>query len=184
MSASTALTNLPAALGIGVSAAAFIGNAHDLSLAATVSATRGSCSLSVMMACVRELTAASANVLRQRADQARSTQSEEEPRESPRAAARTFLELARANRFAEASRLLDLPKLNEGRGAELARRFKAVLDRHLWIDLEKVSATETGDLNDGLAVTLEQLGMRVVESAGTTFAFPTRSVHLAPPKTR
>jgi MscS family membrane protein len=70
----------------------------------------------------------------------------------------TFLELAREQRFAEAGRLLDVTKADEGRRAELARRLKAVLDRRLWIDLEKVSAAETGDLTDGLSPNLEQLG--------------------------
>jgi MscS family membrane protein len=83
---------------------------------------------------------------------------EEAKRESPRAAVQTFLELARAQRFAEAGRLLDLAKLEQSRRAELARRLKAVLDRRLWLDLEKVSAAEAGDVNDGLAPDLEQLG--------------------------
>ena len=83
---------------------------------------------------------------------------EEAKRESPRAAVETFLELTRAQRFAEAGRLLDVTKLEESRRAELARRLKAVLDRRLWLDLEKVSAAEAGDLSDGLAPNLEQLG--------------------------
>jgi MscS family membrane protein len=85
-------------------------------------------------------------------------QPEETKRESPRGAVETFLELAREQRFAEAGRLLDITKADEGKRAELARRLKAVLDRRLWIDLEKVSAAETGDLTDGLSPNLEQLG--------------------------
>lgn len=85
-------------------------------------------------------------------------QPEEAQRQSPRAAVQAFLELARAGRFAEASRALDVPKSAEGARAELARRLKAVLDRRLWIDLEKVSSVDTGDLNDGLSANLEQLG--------------------------
>jgi MscS family membrane protein len=86
-------------------------------------------------------------------------QPEEARRESPRGAVETFLELAREQSFAEAGRLLDVAKTDESRRAELARRLKAVLDRRLWIDLEKVSAAETGDLNDGLSPNLEQLGI-------------------------
>lgn len=85
-------------------------------------------------------------------------QAEEAQRKSPRAAVEEFLELARAGRFVEASRLLDAPKANEAQRAQLARRLKAVLDRRLWIDLEKVSAADTGDRNDGLSPNLEQIG--------------------------
>jgi MscS family membrane protein len=89
---------------------------------------------------------------------AANTPDEEAKRESPRAAVETFLALARAQRFAAAGQLLGVTKAEEGRRAELARRLKAVLDRRLWIDLEKVSAAEAGDLNDGLSPNLEQLG--------------------------
>ena len=85
-------------------------------------------------------------------------QPDEAQRQSPRAAVQSFLELSRAGRFAEAGRFLDVLKSDEGDRAGLARRLKAVLDRRLWIDLEKVSAADTGDLNDGLSANLEQLG--------------------------
>jgi MscS family membrane protein len=71
---------------------------------------------------------------------------------------KAFLDLARAGRFADASRLLEVPKAEQGRRDELAKRLKAVLDRRLWIDLDKVSAVDAGELSDGLAPNLEQLG--------------------------
>jgi MscS family membrane protein len=89
---------------------------------------------------------------------AQEAQLEEIQRESPRAAVQTFLELAQAQRYAEASRFLDVPKSAEGRRAELARRLKAVLDRRLALDLEKLSAADTGEREDGLSANLEQLG--------------------------
>jgi MscS family membrane protein len=79
--------------------------------------------------------------------------------ESPRAAVEAYLTLSRAARFAEAARYLDLPAGSEGEGATLARQFKAVLDRHLWVDLERVSPAAAGDTTDGLPADVDQLGV-------------------------
>lgn len=68
--------------------------------------------------------------------------------DSPRAAVQAFLELCRRSKFAEAAAFLDLPRAHRERGPELAQRLKAVLDRHSWIELERVSPRSEGDLSD------------------------------------
>lgn len=82
----------------------------------------------------------------------------ESPPASPRAALEDFLALSRQGRYDEAARRLKLPDGQAGRGAELARRLKAVLDRHLWIDLETVSDKPEGAPQHGLPDGMIQLG--------------------------
>ena len=77
---------------------------------------------------------------------------------TPRFAVQTYLGLARAERFAEAGALLELGRAKEERRQTLARRLSAVLERHLQLDLDKISDAESGTLNDGLPASLEQLG--------------------------
>jgi MscS family membrane protein len=77
---------------------------------------------------------------------------------SPRVAVGEFLDLARQRRFPQAARYLDLGGADDTRGAVLAQRLKAVLDRHLWIDLDAVSAAAEGDRADGLPAGMEELG--------------------------
>jgi MscS family membrane protein len=77
---------------------------------------------------------------------------------SPRAALRSFLELAREGNYAEAARHLDARGALEARAPELAMRLKAVLDRHLWFDLASVSGEPQGARDDGLGPSLEELG--------------------------
>ena len=84
--------------------------------------------------------------------------------DSPRSNVTEFLELTRAGRYAEAARFLDVPAALEGRGPELARKLKLVLDRELWIDLEKVSPLPDGSDEDGLPAELEELGVITVTS--------------------
>ena len=63
---------------------------------------------------------------------------EAEASDSPRAEAREFLRLAmRKGDFEAAARYLVLPPGEEQRGAELARRLRAVLERHLDIKLDR-----------------------------------------------
>jgi MscS family membrane protein len=76
--------------------------------------------------------------------------------DSPRAAVRDYLDLARAGRFEEAARYLDSPA--DADGARLAKQLKAVLDRRLWIDLELVSPQSAGDANDRLPPALDEIG--------------------------
>jgi MscS family membrane protein len=78
--------------------------------------------------------------------------------DSPRSAVAEFIGLTRAGKYAEAARFLDLPAQLAGRGPELARKLKLVLDQDLWIDLEKVSPLPPGHREDGLPPELEEIG--------------------------
>jgi MscS family membrane protein len=78
--------------------------------------------------------------------------------DSPRAALREYLERCRAGDYASAARHLSLRSGQPHRGPELARRLKAVLDRHLWIDIEAVSPASGGDESDGLPAGVDELG--------------------------
>ncbi|WP_437729391.1 mechanosensitive ion channel family protein [Sorangium sp. So ce861] len=75
--------------------------------------------------------------------------------DSPRASVRDFFELCRAGEYAEAARFLDLPP--KGDGAALAQKLKAVLDRHIWVDLETISPHAQGDTQDNLGAGVEQI---------------------------
>lgn len=77
---------------------------------------------------------------------------------SPRAAVKEYLELCRDGDYESAARYLALAPAQRERGAELARRLKAVLDRHLWIDLEALSPFPAGDESDGLPDGVEEIG--------------------------
>jgi MscS family membrane protein len=76
---------------------------------------------------------------------------------SPRAALLRYLELARAGEFAAAAAYLDVPDSLQGRGPTLARELKLVLDHHVWLDLETVSAAATGDTTDGLPAGMDEV---------------------------
>jgi MscS family membrane protein len=106
---------------------------------------------------------------------------------SPRAALQKYLELGRHRRFTEAAAFLDVPHEREAERAELARKLLAVLDRYAWVDLEKVSDADDGNLNDGLSPKLEQIAtlriagktnaVRMVHrSSGRTWAFSPSTV--------
>jgi MscS family membrane protein len=75
-------------------------------------------------------------------------------RDVPRAAMRSYLEACRAGDYERAAQYLNLgglpPDARAGRGPVLARELKTVLDRTLWVDLDKLSDTPEGDRNDGL----------------------------------
>jgi MscS family membrane protein len=77
--------------------------------------------------------------------------------DSPRASLAQFLSLCRAGQHVDASRYLDLPSEEKGRGPELAGRLKAVLDRHVWFDLSLISALPEGDSEDGLPVGTDEI---------------------------
>jgi MscS family membrane protein len=81
------------------------------------------------------------------------------PGPSPRAAVQRFLELTRSGDDAAAATFLDLEPATAARGAELAHRLKAVLDRHAWIDLAKLSAEAAGAADDNLGPDLESVAM-------------------------
>jgi MscS family membrane protein len=77
---------------------------------------------------------------------------------SPRSAVVEYLTLARAGRFDEAARFLDLPDPLAARGPELARKLKLVLDKRLWIDPSKLSPLPAGHPDDGLAGDVDEIG--------------------------
>ena len=78
--------------------------------------------------------------------------------DSPRASMATYLDLSRARRFDAAARFLILSGPDGARGPELARRLKAVLDRHLWVDLDSLSPLPGGRADDGLPALTDELG--------------------------
>ena len=78
---------------------------------------------------------------------------------SPRAALEQFFSLARGGRYADAAAYLDLPDSSRDARAAAARRIKAVLDRELWIDLDRVSPDPAGSTADGLPAGVEQIGV-------------------------
>ncbi len=75
---------------------------------------------------------------------------EEVAEDSPRASMSRFVDACRSGQYAEAAGYLDLPRARRADGAELAGRLQAVLDRHAWIDLDRISPLSTGDAGDGL----------------------------------
>ncbi|HSN98143.1 MAG TPA: mechanosensitive ion channel family protein, partial [Candidatus Nanopelagicales bacterium] len=80
---------------------------------------------------------------------------EPEAPDSPRASVREFLHLAREGRYEDAARYLEVPpRVN---GAQLARRLRAVLDRHMWIEPNELSPLPLGDPRDGAGV--EEIGL-------------------------
>jgi MscS family membrane protein len=79
---------------------------------------------------------------------------DEYDRSTPRGTVKGFLSASRKGEYEKAARYLDLRNLpvrvaKEG-GAELARKLKIVLDRALWVDLEKLSTDPEGQVKDGL----------------------------------
>src|SRR5688572_330175 len=78
--------------------------------------------------------------------------------DSPRVAVAEFLELSRRGRYEDAARYLWLASEQVSRGADLARRLRAVLDRHLWIDVQRLSPGPEGDGTDGLPEGTDALG--------------------------
>ena len=114
-----------------------------------------------------------------------------EAADSPRASARSFIELAaRKGDFKGAARYLQLPAGEEARGPELARRLRAVLERHLDIDLDAVSPLSEGNPQDGLPPGVDKVGdvpdgrgghdpvfiVRARDSAGSYWAFSRQTV--------
>jgi MscS family membrane protein len=78
--------------------------------------------------------------------------------DSPRAAMLDFTALTRSGDYVKAARYLDLSSVNQADGPLLAKHLREVLDRHLWIDLEKLSPDSHGNTEDGLSGDREQLG--------------------------
>lgn len=116
---------------------------------------------------------------------------EAEAPDSPRADMREFLRLAmKRGDFEAAAHYLVLPPGEEGRGAELARRLRAVLERHLDVKLDALSPASEGNLDDGLPVGVDGVGqfpdgqggmdsvflVRTRTAAGSRWAFARQTV--------
>ncbi|MEO7035695.1 MAG: mechanosensitive ion channel family protein [Polyangiaceae bacterium] len=78
--------------------------------------------------------------------------------DSPRASMTDFNQLTRAGEYAKAVRYLDLSSVNQSDGPVLVKRLREVLDRHLWIDIAKLSPNPHGNEDDSLAPDRETLG--------------------------
>lgn len=120
---------------------------------------------------------------------ATSTAPEPEAPDSPRAAARAFVELTtRKGDYAGAARYLVLPA--QADGPELARRLRAVLERHLDVHLDELSAASEGNTQDGLPLGVDTVGfvpdgrggqdpvflVRVRRDSGQEWAFARQTV--------
>jgi MscS family membrane protein len=83
-------------------------------------------------------------------------------RGTPRRAVEGFLQAARAHDYQRAAEYLDLrrfpPSAAKIMGPQLARHLKIVLDQKLRMDVESVSDSPDGHLEDGLPPDIEQLG--------------------------
>lgn len=77
--------------------------------------------------------------------------------DSPRASLLRFLTLARDADFESAAAYLEIPTARKAEAADLARRLKLVIDRHVWFDLDTVSARPGGNPDDGLPWGHDQL---------------------------
>jgi MscS family membrane protein len=82
--------------------------------------------------------------------------------DTPRGAVARFMTAARAGQYARAAEYLNLravPRTARTRlGPELARELETVLDRALWIDIDRLSDQPNGDLDDGLPPNSESVG--------------------------
>ena len=99
-----------------------------------------------------------------------------EAADSPRASARAFTELARTRGdFKGAARYLALGPEDKGRGPELARRLRAVLERHLDVDLDALSPLSEGAADDDLPVGVDTVGSVPDDRGGQDPVFLVRS---------
>lgn len=87
-------------------------------------------------------------------------------RDSPRASMRDFLTLCEAEDYEGAATYLELTPPERPRGAVLAKRLKAVLDRKAWLELESLSPEPGGNALDGLPTNTDELG-RIQTDEGT-----------------
>jgi MscS family membrane protein len=82
-------------------------------------------------------------------------------RGTPRGSMHGFLTASRARDYERAAEYLDLrglPSDEQERAPELARRLKVVLDQTIWVDLENLSASNTGTPNDGQPAWKDRIG--------------------------
>jgi MscS family membrane protein len=94
-------------------------------------------------------------------------------RGTPRRAVEGFLQTARVHDYRRAADYLDRRRVQAGEatslGPTLARHLKIVLDQKFHLDLESMSDSPTGHLEDGLPPDIEQLG---------TIETPDKPVHI------
>lgn len=79
-------------------------------------------------------------------------------RGTPRTSVLGFLQATRDRDYTRAAQYLDLPAGMGERGPELARQLRIVLGRELWVDVDALSPSPEGDLNDGLADARDRIG--------------------------
>jgi len=77
---------------------------------------------------------------------------------SPRVSVRDYINLCREGKYKAASFYLSLGPQEKPREQELAKRLKKVLDRYLWIEYARLSPSPKGFTNDGLPLSLEEIG--------------------------
>lgn len=78
--------------------------------------------------------------------------------DTPRNMMRAFLRAGRQGDWARAATYLDVPEGSPHRAPVLARRLQAVLDRTGWVDIDALSDSPQGDLEDGLPPNRERIG--------------------------
>lgn len=82
--------------------------------------------------------------------------------DTPRGAMARFMAAVRNREYAKAAEYLNTSQLPRAErvtlGPQLAEQLEVVLDRALWVDLEKLSTDRDGDPNDGLPALRESLG--------------------------
>jgi MscS family membrane protein len=88
-------------------------------------------------------------------------------RETPYGAFFGYVRAAHRDNWALAGEYLQWPKSGKTSREEMARELKAVLDQCFSGDLEKLSRSPVGDLNDGLTAELERVGQ--IESEDEAF---------------
>jgi MscS family membrane protein len=88
-------------------------------------------------------------------------------RETPYGAFFGYMRAAQKGNWAFAGEYLQWPKSGRTSQENLARELKAVLDQRFVGDLEKLSRSPAGDLNDGLTAELERVGQ--IENGDESF---------------
>ena len=94
--------------------------------------------------------------------------------DSPRASLQAFLDAGRAGEWDKAARYLALPEGRRVEGPVLAERLKAVLDQHVWFDLEQVSPASGGEAADDLSQGVEKVGEVPVADGDTQSVYMVR----------
>jgi MscS family membrane protein len=105
--------------------------------------------------------------------------------DSPRQSLLSYLLACREGRYADAARYLDLAPGQAADGPKLAKHLKVVLDHYIWFDLDKISPSSLGDVEDKLPSGIDELGnipnkqgspepvrlVRIVDASGAHWAF-------------